>query len=218
MSDATSEDEDNIVLSAEMMDREERKALKAKQKAEEEAKKIKPTQDEIEAALAQSKLAEAQKAKKMRLFKVGGGLAVVGVLGWLGYYLFAPYKAGMPYGICKTFLELNVQFPQTLKIRGVRNFGEFIRVWYGQTDAFGEYRMENIQCYFRSDPVTGAALDKVMINRREVDQQRVEVFNKSIPVILANPPDLNIPPPTNSLKDIQFDTDSFRFQLNIRKR
>ena len=216
MSD-TPADEDNVVLSAEIMDRAERKALKKKQKEEEEANKVKPTQDEIEAALAQSKLAEAEKAKKKKMFKYGGIAAGIALVCWAGYYLFKPYEAGMTYGICKTFLELRMQYPQDLRISTVDDMGMSVRIWYTQIDAFGEYRMENIHCHFRADEVTGAALEKVLVNRRELDPQVVTSFNKVIPVILENPPDLTIPYPLpDSLEGLQIDTDAFRFQLNLQ--
>ena len=216
MSDASTPDEEKVVLSVEMMDREERKRLKKKQKEEEDAKKVKPTQDEIEAVLAESKLVAAEKAKKMRMFKMGGSIAGVALLGYLGYYLFKPFEAGMTYGLCRTFLELYVQFPQDLRISSVDDLGMSVRVWYTQVDAFGEYRMERMQCYFKPDDVTGAALEKVTVDRREVDPLLIDSFNKSIPVVLANPPDLTIPYPLpDSLENLQIDTDSFRFQLNL---
>lgn len=65
MSD-TPQDQDDFTLSAEIMDRAERKALKAKAKKEatEKAKKLEPTEEEIELALANTKLAEVERAKE----------------------------------------------------------------------------------------------------------------------------------------------------------
>lgn len=209
-------DDDNVVLSAEIMDRAERKRLKKKQKEEEEANKVKPTKDEIEQALAQSKLAKAERAKKRKIFKLGGAIAGIAFLSWAGYYLFKPFEAGMTYGICKTFLELRMQYPQELRVSTVDDMGMSVRIWYTQIDAFGEYRMENIHCFFRADDVMGAALEKVSVNRRELPPKVVEDFNKIIPVVLENPPDLTIPYPLpDSLESLQIDTDAFRFQLNL---
>lgn len=216
MSDEISNDEESVVLSAEIMDRAERKALKEKQRAEEAARKSPRSQDDIDAALARTKLANAEKDKRKRIFKWGSIATVVGLLGWGINYLFAPYAAGMTYGICKTYLELNVQFPQDLRISTVDDFGQYVRIWYVQVDAFGEYRMESIQCNFRADETTGAALEKISINRREVDPAKVAAFNTILPVILENPPDLTIPHPLpDSLENLQINTDAFRFQLNL---
>ena len=218
MSDELAGDEE-ITLSAEMMDREERKALKKKLKEQEaeQAKKLQPAQDEIEAALANSKLAEAQKAKRKQMFKFGMALAGLTLVIYAYNYLFSAFQGGMTYGICSVYLELNVPFPQDLRISTVEDFGDYVRIWYTQLDAFGEYRMEQIQCHFRADEVTGAALDKVTVNRREVDPERVARFNTSIPIILASPPDLTLPYPLpDSLQGLQIDADAFRLQLNIQ--
>jgi len=214
MSDTPSDDD--VTLPAEIMDRAERKALKKKLKEEEAAKKTARTQGEIEATLAQSKLAEAEKLKKKRMFKGGIAFTIIALFTWAGFYLFAPYKAGITYGICKTYLELNVQFPQDLRISTVDDLGSSVRIWYTQVDAFGEYRMESIHCHYRADEVTGAALDKITINRREVNPARVTEFNKILPVIINSPPDLTIPYPLpDSLENLQLETDRFRFQLNL---
>lgn len=216
MSDTPSDEDEGVVLSAEMIDREERKKQKAAAKAEAEAKKPKRTREEIEAALAKSKLAAAERKRKMRIFKNVGAAAAVAFICWAGFYLFKPYKAGMTFGICKTFLELNVQFPQDLRLSTVEDYGQYIRIWYTQLDAFGEYRMESIQCHFRADEVTGAAVEKILINRKELEPARITEFNKIIPTILAFPPDLTVPPPLpDSLQDLQVDPNAFRFQLNL---
>ena len=211
MSDIPQDEDDGITLSAEVMDRAERKRLREQQKAEENANKLPQSEEEIERSLANSKLAKAKLEKRRKIFKLS--LAGVGVLflGWFIHYLFTPYKGEMTFGICKTYLELNVQFPQELRLSTVSDFGQYVRIWYTQLDAFGEYRMESIQCHFRADEVTGAAVEKILINRRPVDQQKIEEFNKIIPVILSNPPDLTIPYPLpDSLENLQINTNLFR--------
>ncbi|MEM7651029.1 MAG: hypothetical protein AAF204_02965 [Pseudomonadota bacterium] len=215
MSDEANTD-DEITLSAEMMDRAERKALKKKIKEEEAAKKAQRTPEEIEAALKRSKLAEAQKKKRKKQFKYGLLAALAAFLSWGVYYLFKPYQAGPIYGVCRTFLELQVQFPQDLRISTVEDMGMSARIWYTQLDAFGEYRMESIHCFFRQDDALGAALERVTINRRDVNSKVIEAFNPTIPIVLANPPDLTIPYPLpDSLQNLQINTDAFRFQLNL---
>ena len=219
MSDDTLPDDEGVTLSVDIMDRAERKALKEKAKKEAAAKKVEPTQDEIEAALAKSKLAAAEKAKRKKMFKWGSILIGGGLFIWLVKFLFTPFTAGMTYGVCKTFLELNVRFPQELRISTVDDLGQSVRIWYTQVDAFGEYRMESIHCYFRSDEKMGAAVSKITINRREVDPEKIDRFNNILPVVLANPGDLTIPYPLpDSLGNLQINTDAFRFQLNLPGR
>ena len=110
----------------------------------------------------------------------------------------------MAFGICKVFTEMYVQFPTTLKFNSVEEFSTSVRIWYTHTDSFGEYIMEPIQCYYKADEQYGYILDKVTIRRREIDQKIVDDFNKTLPVIFANPPDLTLPvPPEDSLKNLQ---------------
>jgi hypothetical protein len=154
----------------------------------------------------QRKIARNKKIFKWSLIGGGGALLVWGV-----YYLFAPIQSTMAYGICRVFLDRQVLYPETVRISSVESFESSVRIWYVQINSFGEYRLEPIQCYYRADPASGSVLDKVTINRREVDTATVEAFNKTIPAILAYPPDLSIPDPLpDSLEDLTIETDKFR--------
>ena len=120
--------------------------------------------------------------------------------------LFIPYKGTMAFGICKVFLELNVQYPSTIEVSNVEEFATSVRVWYSHSDSFGEFRMEPIQCYFKADEELGFILDKVTVRRREIDPELVNKFNQSLAVVLQNPPDLTLPPPPDdSLKNLHID-------------
>lgn len=208
-----------ITLSVEITDRALKKEQKRKLKEKTQAgaqKEIDPEADDnnISAKISSGKLAAGKKAQRKKYFKYGSCAAVFGVLAWLINFLFAPYTAGMTYGICKTYLELNVRFPDHLRISTVEDYGEYVRIWYTQLDAFGEYRLQNIQCNYRADEVTGAALSKVTIDRREEDPAKISQFNASIGIILENPPDLEIPAPLpNKLENLQVNSNLFRRQL-----
>ncbi len=149
-------------------------------------------------------LFKPSKKQRKKQIKIGGGALAVLLL-WQGYsWLFSPFVGGMDYGMCRVFLELNVRYPDSLRLSHVQNFGQSVRIWYTQLDSFGQYRMESIQCYYRPDPVTGAAFERVTINRREVDPDIVERFNISIPAVLAYPPDLTYPRDfPNKIQDLQ---------------
>lgn len=221
MSDELSPDEEAVVLGVEMVDREERKAqrkaLKEAERAKAKALKEVKEPDEIDQALANSRLGEQQRAQRKRYFKYGTYVLGLTLVFWAYDFLFAPYTSDMKYGICKVYLELNVQYPQDLRISTVEDYGTYVRIWYTQLDAFGEYRMEQIQCNYIADEVLGMKIEKVAINRREVDPAKVERFNTSIAVIRDFPPSLVIPPPlTDSLSSLQINTDAFRFQLNVK--
>jgi hypothetical protein len=161
---------------------------------------------EIDAAIARSSVKEKQKFTRKKQIKY----AIFGVVGLLLsygiYFLFAPYKGTMAFGICKVFLELTVQFPDELKLSTVEELPTSVRIWYTQIDGFGQYRMEQIQCFFKADETYGSILDKVTIRRREVDPLVVQKFNKTLPIIFAYPPDLTMPVPLpDSLEDLQID-------------
>lgn len=173
------------------------------------------TEDDPAADQDKQDLAAQKKLKRKKLIKRsawgGGALFFAYAIYWL---FFIPFKGGMTYGICKTFLELNLPFPSTMGIARVEDFGMSVRIWYTHIDAFGEYRMEPIQCFFRQDPERGPVIDKITIRRREIEKSIVETFNSVLPAIAANPPDLTIPaPPPDNLRDLHFETDQFRKKL-----
>lgn len=216
-------EEKKIDLSAEVVDREERRAAKeqAKREAAEKkaalkkpGKKTKGPQDELDAALARGRLADRKRAQKKQNFRLGIAAAIATPIVLFLWWMWTPYQAPLTYGICKTYLELNVQFPQGLRVSTVQDMGPSIRIWYTQTDASGAYRMENIQCFFKKDETRGTIMEKITMNRREVAHEKVEDFNRVIRILVENPPNLDYPPPLpDSLEDLQIDTDSFRKRI-----
>ena len=167
--------------------------------------------EEINAAVERSSVKEKKKRARKKNIKYGAGGLVTVMLSYIIYLLFIPYTGTNAFGLCKTFLELKVRYPHTLYLSTVEELGSSIRIWYTQIDSFGEYRMEPIRCYFKQDDTYGMALEKVTIRRRQLDAKIVEDFNRSIGIILAVQPDLTVPAPLpDSLKGLQFQTDSYR--------
>lgn len=217
-----SEEDEKSGLTAEVMDRVERKALKDKLRREAKEAAAKPYK-EIDEALLKGKLNTQIKAKKKLRIRLAAGAVAALIVAWIVSTAMAPKMGGKPYGVCKVFLESTVRFPDDLHLTSVeslrpRGSGDDslggMRIWYTQIDSFGQYRMENIECYFKPDPATGAAVDKIFINRREVDAQKINDFNKILPAILAGPLNLEYPPPlANNLEDLQIQTDAFRKRL-----
>lgn len=156
-----------------------------------EAKEEKP--DEIQELVQKSKIQETAKAKRKKNFRLG--MIAIGalVLSYIGYWLFKPFEAGMDFGFCRVFLEQNVQYPQHLVLSEVEQRKKFVRIWYLQTDSFGQDRLENIECWHGQDPKRGYYISKVRVDRREIDPAKVELFNKSLTTIVAYPPDLTRP-------------------------
>lgn len=179
-----------------------------------EAAPIVSAEEEIEAALADSSAKKKQKlARKKKIKYASIGLALL-LVAYVVYWGIKPYKGSSAYGVCKVFLELTLRYPKTLRVSTVEELKSSVRIWYTQTDSFGEYRLEPIQCYFKKDERYGFALERVTIRRREVDKALVTDFNNTLPAVFANMPDLTIPAPlTDSLKDLQIET--FRFRKPI---
>lgn len=176
-----------------------------------EQEKKATAEEEIDFIVARSKVKERKKKLFMKRLKIGGGSTLAILLVYGVYLLFKPYNGTMAFGICKVFIELNTQFPDTIRLSTVEEVGMSVRIWYTQTDSFGAYRLEPMQCYFKEHPEYGFALDKVTIKRREIDPAVIERFNASLPVILQNPPDLALPNPLpDSLENLQFDFAKFR--------
>ncbi len=158
---------------------------------------------------------EEQKAEKRRIrnkrLSIAGGILSIFFLFWL---LSRPYTGGPAFGVCRTFLELYVEYPQELRLSKVEDYGQEMRLWYTKIDPYGESNLDYMQCFFRNDSKTGFALDKVMVNRREVNPETVKSFNVSIPAILASKPDLTLPRPLpDSLEDLQLDPNRYKMRL-----
>lgn len=170
--------------------------------------------EEIEATVSQSNVQGEKKKLRKKQMKQGGGALIVLLLIYGIHLGLKPFEGTMAYGICKVFLELNVRYPNTLRISTVEEMGASVRIWYTQTDSFGAYRMEPIQCYYKADEKLGFILDKITIRRKELDPEIIDRFNAILPVIFANPPDLIYPAPlADSLEGLQFETDSFRMPI-----
>ena len=168
---------------------------------------------EIDAAVKKSKLQEAKNAQRKKNFwrLIYGCAAILPIYGV--YYLFKPYQARMAYGICQVYIELSIRYPDTLYFSAVEDFPSSVRVWYAHVDSFGEYKYESTQCFFKADPSGASPLlvEKIVTNRREVDPEIVNDFNRSMPVVIANMPDLTYPAALpDSLGDLQIDSDSLR--------
>jgi hypothetical protein len=145
---------------------------------------------QIKQSLAKGKLGDRNAQKRKKIIRIFAIFAGVLFLYWAYIALFTYPKGGMKFGVCKVFLELQVQYPRELRLSYVEPFSKFTRIWYVQHDAYGQSRFDAMDCYYKED---GSGLDRVEINRRQVDPVTIEKFNASIPAILAYPPDLTYP-------------------------
>lgn len=151
-----------------------------------------------------------KKKKKVNPIEANKGklifLCIVGLLGYGYYVLSQPRVGSIGFGMCKVFLEQWVEFPSELRISTVTEFKDSVRIWYVQTDSFGQYRMEPIRCYYANTPEKGFHMEKIEINRDELDREIVDDFNRSMPAIIMTEKYLHIPPPLpDKLQNMQMD-------------
>jgi len=149
--------------------------------------------DEFENIVENSKLHNLEAEKRKKLFRNVLIIVCIGLFGWLVQWLLKPFEADMRFGFCRVFLEQNVQYPDRLVLSTVEERRNFVRIWYMQTDAFGQERLENIECHHGYDDERGYFIDKIEVNRQEIDPESVERFNASLSTIMAYPPDLTYP-------------------------
>lgn len=125
-------------------------------------------------------------------------IPLVVIVGLILDWGLSPIEGTILYGICKTYIEQNDQYPQNLEFLGAEEINEIVRLNYRSVDAFGMQTLNYVECKFREDKDYGVALASVDINREkkypEEDPERVKKFNVSMPSLLANPPNLAYPP------------------------
>ena len=136
-------------------------------------------------------LTPKEKKKRTILYSLGVFLALAGYVVCWGTQ---PVQGTIHIGICRTFAELQLRYPNTMLMTGTEQFGRAFRIYYIYTGAFGETRSDMMECKFMTDAKTGALiLENVELNRLPVDKQKVAAFNKTIPAVIAAKPDLVLP-------------------------
>lgn len=156
-------------------------------------RKIATLDDEIKRSIAKSRYTQMKQKRiktRQKALMIVGGLAV---FVFLIYLVLRPGHGNMAYGLCKVFIETQVEYPVTLRYTSGRIFKEKIRIEYAHQDSFGQNQLETMDCFIKRDEQGQYYLDKAEKNRGEIDPRTLESFNKSIPAILAYPPDLSYP-------------------------
>lgn len=162
---------------------------------------------EIDDALKNSKFEKEKKEQKKKLFKLGG-IGVGGIfLVWFASWLMAPFMGGPWLGACRTYLELNLQYPSTLELYSAQEFSNYITIWFTHTDGFGSYRMDSIKCVYEPDDYVGWKVKEIAINRTPVAAEKIEAFNKILPTVYNSGVDLTYPRPLfDALGNINIET------------
>ncbi len=169
-------------------------------------------EDEAPKVTLAQKLKTQKKKQKKKLIIRGSILSVVLLISYGFYWLMKPFMAYADYGICKSFIELTVSYPETIEVNELSyTLDGSMRLWYTQTDAFGEFRMESFVCSFEYDEAGQVSkVTNIKMGKINMSADKVEHLNSALPYFHANPLILPWPYVTDSLSNVIFDFESLR--------
>lgn len=139
---------------------------------------------------------------KEKLFAFAGGAIVI--IAATIYFLSPSSTSGTwRYGACQVFLERTVRFPTTVKQIAVSETRVGAKILFTHTNPYGYTQTQLLECIFKTEN-NAVSLTKATIDRLTIDQDTLNTFNKSLPVILRQLPDLTYPPrPPSDLEKIK---------------
>lgn len=134
-----------------------------------------------------SKKTDEERARE-RKFILWGVMAAAALLLLGTIYSCQPNKGSMAYGICSTLLELDTQYPETIRHSNLEGSRTTVRIYFTTTDAFGQYKLEMFECKFGPDEKMGMRVTDILRNRKSLGPQAVARANIALPTIIsANP-------------------------------
>ena len=129
--------------------------------------------------------------KRGRLFMLGF-IIVLLVLVLMLVISCQPKKGNIMYGICSVLSESLVTYPETITDTYVEQYPLGVRIYFTHTDAFGQYKMEILECSYTNDQ-RGLLMKNAFYNRQPIEQTRITEFNQTLPAIVEADPDLTLP-------------------------
>ncbi len=165
-----------------------------------------------EKVIEQSMLAKKHTEKKKKQKKMIFYGSIVFTLVAFVYWGMQPIKLGIKYGICKVLAEQLVEYPTTLRYSSVSEDAKTnsLEMWFTHTDSFGQLKLERMFCFYEQDEAGNLRISEAIIGKREIPSARLELFNFSIPSIIANPPNMDIPAPLpNDLENLEYERNRF---------
>lgn len=124
---------------------------------------------------------------------IGGALGVVGLIIGLAFWTTTlPSKGPIEFGVCRTFAELQLKYPHSLKVTTIDRFRNAHEIFYTFIDAFGMHRSNRIECTFTRGPEGQLQIASVSINGKPfTDREQINYYNMAIPAVIAANPDLH---------------------------
>lgn len=121
-----------------------------------------------------------KKPSYMKFYLGGAGALLFLFILFMG---LQPTKGSPNYGICRTYIELSVPYPHTLKFVDLVDRKLLVRVTYSYIDSYGQTIFFPITCKFARDENGKKFLESVDVNRDKShpleEQERIDEFNKS---------------------------------------
>ncbi len=161
---------------------------------------------------------QKKKKKKKKIFKPKSKKkialwSIVALLFGLWYWGTQPiYIIGTQFfGVCRTYIELNVQYPSELRFVDIRERGPDVAVEYITIDSFGQYIVHRGTCMFKREETGQIVMDYFYLRRgmsdREFifaieDPEKVRKFNLTVPFLLESEINLVIRGPARFLGDL----------------
>jgi hypothetical protein len=112
------------------------------------------------------------------------------------YYLYEknkPEYGTWRFGVCKTFIETQLRFPDTLWITAVIEDPYYAEIYASYVNAHGMRPTRVYKCNYKlvGDRMT---IDYINIDNERIDDKIVKEFNMLVPMLINNPDvDLELP-------------------------
>lgn len=172
---------------------------------------------------AQSKITIfLQKLAKDRSSQILIGV-ILGIL-VVGYIVYATFlsdgnrQGTWRYAVCRTFLELNHEFPQTIDILAAGEGQSDVTIFYNVRNSFGATEVNSAYCAYTQAQGGRVILRSLQINGEEVDRERRDKFSFTIPYIIYSNPDASLPPPLKGALDQIKKRKPFRIKIEGGER
>ena len=89
-----------------------------------------------------------------------------------------------------------------MKISEVSEFDAAMRVYYTYIDPYGQNRSDLVECQVKIGPDGLPYMSDIKINRVSEPFSEIEKFNRTIPAILSQNPDLVLPAYDDVLRNV----------------
>jgi len=111
-------------------------------------------------------------------------LLIFGGIGFGIYKSQQPKQGGVLYGICKTLMNFEYQYPFTFDVLTVTQGSRDVRMFMAETNSFGQERIVQVDCDF-SITDGRMALTRLTLDRKAIPDERIQYYNRIVPTLRA---------------------------------